>query len=254
MRPYWLDLSDPAHKILYVFGLSARGKTELEILKQLSHGSANVYELRRKRLRDIDVHYSTVLRAFRRLEKKKLVKVVSSKKVGRRRKTYDLTLIGKLIVALARNGMNGATKMIADNSQSFRECASVHSSLRPWQDYPSSMTSLIIWNILESGKGETATLADLDFLVRKIELEWARTKLEGVLYNLDEEEYLARGAHPVHLHHFYSLYESAYDSFPLSRPEMLKYLRKITHIDWLAEWAVQTIEKYVKRETEWLQA
>jgi hypothetical protein len=50
MLSYWLDLSNPAHRILYKFGLSARGKNELEILKNLLHGSANVYELK-KRLR-----------------------------------------------------------------------------------------------------------------------------------------------------------------------------------------------------------
>jgi hypothetical protein len=73
MRSYWLDLSNPAHRILYKFGLSARGKNELQILKNLSHGNTNAYQLharmkkklstRDKKLRYVDVHYSTVLRA-----------------------------------------------------------------------------------------------------------------------------------------------------------------------------------------------
>ncbi len=105
---------------------------------------------------------------------------------------------------------------------------------------------------MESGKEETATLADLDFYVRKIVLEWVRTKIEGVLYNQDKDKYLHESK--VYPLNFDFLYVSAYDGSPLSRPEMRKHLRKITHIDWIAEWAVQTIEKYVKRETEWLQA
>ena len=103
MCSYWLDLSNPAHRILYKFGLSARGKTELEILKKLSQGSANVYELKWKRLRDIDVHYSTVLRALRRLEKKKLVRVVSQKNSGRRGKTYACTLVGSAGTSTSRS-------------------------------------------------------------------------------------------------------------------------------------------------------
>lgn len=221
MRSYWLDLSNPAHQILYNFGLSARGKTELEILKELSRGSANVYELKRKRLRDIDVHYSTVLRALRRLEKKKLVRVVSSKEVGRHSKTYVCTLVGELVVALSRNGMSGATRIVAESSKSFRECVGAHLSFD--SDYPLSMIESVIMNISESEKGETATRSDLDAYVRNAELEWVKANIvKELIYNP-------------------------------SRPRILRYLKKVTHINWISDWLVQIIEKYVEKEKEWLQ-
>jgi DNA-binding PadR family transcriptional regulator len=148
MCSYWLDLSIPAHRILYKFGLSARGKTELEILKNLSKGSANVYELKWKRLRDIDVHYSTVLRALRRLEKKKLVRVVSQRDSGHRGKTYACTLLGNLVVALTKKGLSGAAKIVAENSRSFRECIRIHLSFD--SDYPSIMMESVILKILNT--------------------------------------------------------------------------------------------------------
>jgi len=234
MHSYWLDLSNPAHRILYKFGLSARGKTELEILKKLSRGSANVYELKWKRLRDIDVHYSTVLRALRRLEKKKLVRVLSSKEVGRRDKTYICTLVGELVVALVRNGMNGATRIIAESSRSFRECIGVHLSFD--SDYPLSMTESVIWNILESEKGESATRSDLDAYVRKVELEWVNSNIvKALTYDPSRPD----------LDGYYR---------PLSRSEILRYLKKVTHISWISYSVVRVIEKHIEKENEWLQA
>lgn len=235
MRSYWLDLSNPAHQILYNFGLSARGKTELEILKRLSRGSANVYELKRKRLRDIDVHYSTVLRALRRLEKKKLVRVISSKEVGRRSKTYVCTLVGELVVVLSRKGMSGATRIVAESSKSFRECVGAHLSFD--SDYPFSMIESVIMNISKSEKGETATRSDLDAYVRNTQLEWVKANIVKALF------------YDPSRHHFGEGYY-----LPFSRPKILRYLKKITHINWISDWLVQIIEKYVEKENEWLQA
>jgi len=234
MRSYWLDLSNPAHRILYRLHLSARGKTELEVLKELSHGDANVYELKWKRLRNVDVHYSTVLRALRRLEEKKLVRVKSSKEGERHTKTYACTMLGEFVVALARNGLSGAVRMLAENSQSFRECVGVHSSFD--SNYPSSMTELTIRNILDSERGETLVHSDLDVYVRKTELEWVNANiLKALIYDpsrpdFDDEYYP-----------------------PLSRHEILRYLKKITQINWISDRVVEAIEKYVEKEREWLQ-
>ena len=234
MHSYWLNLSNPAHRILYKLGLSARGKNELEILKELSHGSGNVYELQ-KRLRVIDVHYSTVLRALRRLERKKLVKVVSQIDVVRREKRYACTLLGVLVVALARNRMSGAARIVAESSKSFRECVGVHLSFD--SDYPLAMTESIIWNILNNERGETVVRSDLDAYVRKNELEWIRANIVEALYPKPSRPYLDYEYH-----------------YSLSRPEILRYLKKITHISWISDWLVPVIEKYVEKENEWLQA
>ena len=234
MRSYWLDLSNPAHRILYKFGLSARGKTELEILKKLYYGRANVYELKWKRLQDVDVHYSTVLRALRRLEKKKLVKVLSQREVGRRGKTYACTLVGELVVALARNGLSGATQIVAKSSKSFRECVGVHLPFD--SNYPQSMTESIIWNIWNSERGEIAVRSDLDIYVKNVELEWIKANIiKSLFYEPSRHDFDDR----YHL--------------PLSRPKILRYLKRITHISWISNWLVQVIENYVERENEWLQ-
>jgi len=219
---------------LYKFGLSARGKTELEILKKLYRGRANVYELKWKRLQDVDVHYSTVLRALRRLEKKKLVKVLSQRNVGRRGKTYACTLVGELVVTLARNGLSGATQIVAKSSKSFRECVGAHLPFD--SNYPQSMTESIIWNIWNSERGETAVHSDLDVYVKNVELEWVKVNIVGSLF------------YDPSRHHFDDRYP-----LPLSRSEILRYLKKITHINWISSWLVQVIESYVERENEWLQ-
>ena len=234
MRSYWLDLSNPAHRILYELGLSARGKTELEILKKLSHSSANVYELN-KRLRDIGVHYSTVLRALRRLKKKKLVRVVSERDVGRREKKYACTLLGDLVVALARNGMSGVARIVAESSRSFRECVKVHLSFD--SNYPLSLTESVIRNILKSERGEHTVLSDLDTYMRKAGLEWVKANIvKALLYDPSQLDFSER------MHYT-----------PLSRPEILRYLKKVAHISWISDWLVQVIEKYVEKEKEWLQ-
>jgi len=156
-----------------------RGKIELKILEKLSRREANVYELRWKRLRDVNVHYSTVLRALERLEKKKLVKIISSSKVGRRYKTYANTLSGDLVLALAKKGLDGTAKILAENSPSFRECLGAHSSLG--QDHYMFLTREVVWEISMGKKGNVITHHDLDFYVRKAELLWIRRNVIDVL-------------------------------------------------------------------------
>jgi DNA-binding PadR family transcriptional regulator len=224
MRSYWLDLSNPAHRILYELGLSARGKTELEILKKLSHGSANMYELTGK-LRDIGVHYSTVLRALRRLEKKKLVRIVSQRDVGRREKKYACSLLGDLVVALAKNGLSGAAQILAESSKDFRECVGVHLSFD--SNHSPSLTESVIWSILNSEREELAMRSDLDAYVRNVELEWASYAMYACMPDFDD--------------------------WYRKRTNMLRYLNKVVHISWINDFLVQVIEKYIEKEKEWLQ-
>jgi len=224
MRSYWLDLSNPAHRILYELGLSARGKTELEILKELSHGSRNVYKLK-KDLRNIGVDYSTVLRALRRLEKKKLVRVVSQRDVGRREKKYACSLLGELVVALAKNGLSGAAQILAESSKDFRECVGVHLSFD--SNYSPSLTESVIWRILKSKREEPAVRSDLDVYVRNVESEWASYAMYACMPDFD---------------HWYR-----------ERTKILRYLNKVAQISWINDFLVQVIEKYIEKEKEWLQ-
>lgn len=189
-------------------------KIEYKILEQLSRQKANVYEIKWKRLRGIDAHYSTVLRALRRLEEKKLVRIVSSSKVGRRNKIYACTLLGELVVVLERNGLRAVAQIIAESSPSFRECLGVHFSFDP--DYYFSLAIGIIWEILRNRGGEMVMRPDLDVYARRIELRWVKENIIEALNN------------------------------PSSRPMILEYLKKITHINWISDWVVQVIEKYAR--------
>jgi len=248
MRSYWLDLHKPAQRILYRFGLSARGKTELEILKKLSQGSTNVYKLNRKTKCDIDVHYSTVLRALRRLEKKRLVKVVSQGNSGRREKKYACTILGQLVVALAKKGMSGAVRIVAESSKSFRECIRVHSFVRSRinYDYESMMMELVILNLKNTKKVESVIPSELDEHVRNIELEWIRENIVNALFHDSSANHFHRGR--IDSDYRISLYD------PLSRSEILRYLRKIVHTSWMRDFVIQFIEHYIEKENEWLQA
>jgi len=244
MRSYWLDLHNPAQRILYKFGLSARGKTELEILKKLSQSSANVYNLNQKIRCNIDVHYSTVLRALRRLEEKMLVRVVSQRNSGRREKIYVCTLLGQLVVALAKKGISGAVRILAENSKSFRECIQVHSSFN--YDYQSMMTESLILNNLNTKKMQPVFLSELDDNVRTIELEWIKENIVRALFYDPSANDFDRGL--IDSDYRISLY------VPLSRSEILRYLRKIVHISWIRDFVIQFIEQYIEKENEWLQA
>ena len=196
-------------------------KIDLKILKQLLPSKANAYELKWKRLKDSSEHYSTVLRALRRLERKKFVRLVSSSEEGRRNKTYACTLLGELVVALARKGLKAPTQIIAQSSASFRECLEIHSTIDPY--HCERLTIEIIEDILNSKGQEAVTHLDLDLYVKDVEFKWARRNIIEELNNAS------------------------------SRPRVLRYLRKASDIKWLSEWLVPNLEKHVEKEGEWLQ-
>jgi DNA-binding PadR family transcriptional regulator len=221
MRPTHPDRDE----ILRSFGLITwlgKKKIELRILEELSRQEANVYELKWNRLSTVDSHYSTVLRALRRLEEKKLARIRPSSNVGRRKKIYACTLFGELVAVLARDGMKAIAHTIVKYSPSFRECLRVHSSFDPY--YYVDLTGKIISEISESRGAEMVTRNDLDEHVRKVELVWIS---ENIIKSLDN---------------------------PSTRIRILRYLRKIAHIDWISDWIVQVLDKYVEEENEWLQA
>lgn len=127
--------SDAASKqrceILSEFSLM-EGKTDLLILLALMDMTrSNVYKLS-KRLPNVG-HYSTVLRALKRLEKKRLVKVLPSEtKSGRNRKVYTMTVLGEIVAALARFGWKAAAQVACEKSTRFSECIQVNQSFEPY--------------------------------------------------------------------------------------------------------------------------
>ncbi len=95
----------------------------------------------------------------------------------------------------------------------------------------------MVWNILKSERIESALRSDLDVYVRKAVLEWVKAKIAKALFYDPSRPDFDEG--------FY---------IPLSRPEILRYLKKVTHISWISDWLVQIVEKHVEKEKEWLQA
>lgn len=192
-------------------------KVDLKILDKLLPSKANVYELKHRRLKDSDEHYSTVLRALRRLERKRFVKLVSSEKEGRRNKTYACTLLGELVIVVARKGMEAASQIIAESSQSFRECLEIRPS--HWEQ----LTMETIRGVFNSKGEDAVTHSDLDLYVRNAEFNWARN---NIIKNLNDLS---------------------------SRPDIRGYLRALPNIKWLGKWLAPTLEKHVEKEGAWLQ-
>ncbi len=168
------------------------------------------------------------------MEKKKLVRVVSQRDAGRREKTYACSLLGDLVVALTKNGLSGAAQIVAESSKSFRECVEVHLPFN--SNYPLLLTESVIWNVLKSERGEHAVRSDLDIYVRNVELEWVKANIVRALFYDPSQPNFGDG------------------NYTLSRPQILRYLKKVTHIGWISDWLVQVVEKYVEKEKEWLQA
>ena len=82
--------------------------------------------------------------------------------------------------------------------------------------------------------------SELADYVRDIEFDWIKTNIVRCLFpypnNLDFGD-----------RHRFIL------NSPLSRPEILRYLRKIVHISWIRDFLLQFIERYTQKEKEWLQ-
>ena len=107
------------------------GKIELLILSNLwKMKLSSVYKLSINLRKH--AHYSTILRALRRLEEKGLVELSLFSRKGRRQKVYELTLLGRLIAALAEGGWKTAAQVAAAESPRFKECVQVHRFLDPY--------------------------------------------------------------------------------------------------------------------------
>lgn len=202
--------------ILQKLGLK-EGETELKILAGLSKvtvgEAANVYELSKK-LSDVG-HYSTILRALRRLEQKKLVRGVLSIE-GRREKVYFTTFLGDLIIALAHGGWKATAQILAESSSSFRECIKAHFFRNPYRYW--SLTRDIIKILCM----RVDVPPNIEGTVRHSEIDWIK-------------EHIA-----------------TYLNDPSCRPWISKYLTKMSHVSWIKSELIPFIDYHIEVEKEWL--
>jgi len=227
-KSYEYTASEDRRQILAEFGLK-EGRTERRILIELSKiGFENVYQLS-KRMRNIG-HYSTVLRALRRLEKEKLVKVVPSD-AKRNSKFYMVTQLGELITDLVEGGWKAAANTLAERSSSFRDLIKVHRPLRSPTGrgligfglcYYWSLTRDVIGGLQEYRKFKNLQ-PPLESIVRQIEYDWIGETLTQAVHD------------------------------PSSRREIAEYLKRSAHIAWIRSTTRSFVEEWMDEEKEWLQ-
>jgi len=224
----FLDIEGDPKELLRSLGLYAyksngsrrilTERAEFKILKALLKlGHANVYEISRSS-KNIG-HYSTILRALRRMEKKNLVRVVLEGKTGRRKKVYQVTVLGEIIGPLAKDGWKRAAERIATRSSRFQDCQKAHQSFDPY--YYWYQTKDIIENLIHPSTNK-GLQSDLEEVVVKCEFRWIKTFVIEKL--------------------------SARDN----RSENLHILQKLSNIDWIRPVIIQYIADYVGEEKEWL--
>ena len=150
----------------------------LELLLRLK--SANVYEISKSK--DVG-HYSTVLRGLRRMEKKNLVHSILKNAQGRYKKIYYVTLLGRLLVYLAKDGWKGTAQKIAQESSNFRDCQTIHELYDP----------VYYWhftkNILETLIQKTSNNQEIDLELIVSETEF--NQIEIIIERLSQREQFA---------------------------------------------------------------
>jgi DNA-binding PadR family transcriptional regulator len=207
-------------KTEYQMRLRARG--EFKILRRLAQlGHANVYEIS-KSLKDAG-HYSTILRALRRMERKGLVHtIIGDHADDRSQKTYEVTLLGKAIKSLGEGDWKRAAEKIAEQSSRFRDCQRMYQVLG--YNYYEYLTYYVIESLMYP-----ATSRDLEAECKQVDEEitqrsdrWIRKIVMPKLYCRE------------------------------TRSEGLHQIEQLVEIPWMRPIAIQCIEEYVSDMKDWL--
>jgi Fe2+ or Zn2+ uptake regulation protein len=210
------------NSLLRELGLK-EGGTKLKILKELSKvGKANIYELWKKRLPDIG-HYSTVLRALKSLEQKNLV-TAHTEEGGRTKRIHATTYLGNFVVVLAEGGWRSLAQTFAKESPSFRQSILAHFSRNPYRYW--SLTRDIIEEYVRIAKAcvgiYITPYTKVEGIVKRLEIEWIKS---DILDQIND---------------------------PSSRPWISKYLKRMSHFDWIASELSAFLDDYITDEREWL--
>ncbi len=192
--------------------------SESKILKSLLKiGCANIYRL--SRVSKDAGQYSTILRALRRLERKRLVRVNDTINRQRKQKIYSLTLLGELIASLAKGGWKLAAEQLATHSSRFREAVIAHHSFDPYYYWPQTRDIIEILRRLPKYKNVEPNIEEL---VITHERGWIEDRIEQNLYD------------------------------PQERTKVFLEVRKLSHVDWIRPIVISFIEDIVGEEKEWV--
>jgi DNA-binding PadR family transcriptional regulator len=201
--------------------LRLKPRNEFKILRRLVKlGRANTYEIS-KSLKDAG-HYSTILRALRRMEKKGLVYTISGEHKNRGQKTYKVTLLGEIIKSLAEGNWKSAAEKIASQSSRFRDCQKMLQALG--SDYFEYLT----YHVIESLMYPT-TLRDLEAECKQVEEEV--TECSG--------NWIRKNVMPK----FNDL---------KTRSDSLRQVEQLMDIPWMRSIVIQCVEDYVSELKDWL--
>jgi len=192
--------------------------SESKILKSLLKiGCANIYRL--SRVSKDAGQYSTVLRALRRLERKRLVQVTTTIGKQRKQKKYSLTLLGELTASLAKGGWKLAAEKLAAHSSRFRESVTAHHSFNAYYYWPQTRDVIERLNKFPKYKNVEPNVEEL---VTAIEREWI---FESIVQNLSDSE---------------------------ARATVFMEVKKLSHVDWIRPIVISFIDDFVGEEKEWL--
>jgi DNA-binding PadR family transcriptional regulator len=204
--------------------LRLKARNEFKILEKLVKlRRANVYKIS-KSLKNAG-HYSTILRALRRMERKGLVYTIVGNRKNRAQKTYQVTILGEAINSLADGGWKRAAENIEAQSSRFRDCQKMHPALgSDYYDYYRYLTYHVIESLMYP-----ATLRDLEAEREQIEEaltegngRWIRRNVITKLNNLE------------------------------TRSDSLRQVEQLVEIPWMRSIVVQCIEEYVSELKDWL--
>lgn len=189
------------------------------ILKKLLQlGRANVYELAKSSKNA--GHYSTILRALRRMEKSTLVKVVPIDSTGgRKQKVYEVTLLGELVESLASGGWKGVAEKIAAMAPRFQDCQKAHEHFDPY--YYWRLAHSVIWSLMRTSMPSNVDV-DLERVVTETEGEWIKA---NIIKKLNDTRALSQNSH---------------------------YLEKLSNIQWIGSMITQMLDEYCREWETWL--
>lgn len=186
--------------------------------KLLKRDGANVYEL--AKFSKNAGHYSTILRALRRMEKRGLVKVVPKDSTsGRSEKVYEVTLFGELAESLASRGWKGMAEKIAVITPRFQDCQRAHEPFDPYYYWRHAYS--IIESLMRTPMPNNLEF-DIERVVTENEGEWIKTNL---IKKLNDPQTVSQNLH---------------------------HLEELSEVQWIGCIILQLLDEYYKEWEKWL--
>lgn len=201
--------------------LRLKARNEFRILEKLVKlGHANVYRIS-KSLKDAG-HYSTILRALRRMERKGLVHTVVGDQENRSQRTYQATLLGQVITVLAEKDWKHAAEKIAAQSSRFLDCQEIPQALD--SKYHQKLTYHVIESLMypTTFRDAERELEQADEAVAECNGNWLR---KNIIPKLNDKR---------------------------TRSDAIREIEQFAGIPWMRSIVVQSIEEYVSETKDWL--